>query len=195
MTKNVLPESGLRRTMGVVMLTLHFMNVLYGFYMPLMIVGIMDYLAGVNLLFMVFLIPPLFLILNIVNAVSFACHKQFREIRELMNIVRIVTDVTLAVNVVGIVLLAVLTGVLMTGLAGLFSWIGVGFVFGMTFWYGVCCSLSASAYVIGEIWMAFREGEVEKVSAVVHTVLQIIPFVSLIDGIVIYSTTGKRRAV
>ena len=68
MTKNVLPESGLRRTMGVVMLTLHFMNVLYGFYMPLMIVGIVDYLAGVNLLFMVFLIPPLFLILNIVNA-------------------------------------------------------------------------------------------------------------------------------
>ncbi len=192
MDKDRLPESGLRSMLGAVMLTLHFINVMFGFYVSILIGGGVSYVTGMDFGILIFLMPPLFLILNVINAVSFTRYKRFREIRELIHITRLVTDVTLLMNLVIMIATAILTGILTMGVIGIFSLIGMGLLFGMMLWHGICCNLSASAYVIGEIRAAYREGYMEKVSAWIHTVLQWIPFVSFIDGIIIYTTTGKR---
>ena len=190
-------ESSLRRGLGVTMVVVHFINAAVGFYIPLAVMYGLSMLAGWSGgLWLIPLTPPVLLILHVMNARSFARYKRLYEIRGLINIMRIVTDLALLLNLLGLSVLLIAEGLLMTatlGLLSILSWIGVGWMFGLVFWYALCCNLATSAYAIAEIRIAYREGYMGKAMAVVHTVLQLIPFCSFIDGIIIYAATGGRN--
>ncbi len=197
MQKGLQEESGLRSGLGVTMVVVHFINAAVGFYIPPAIMYGLSMLTGRSGgLWLIPLTPPVLLILHVVNARSVARYKRLYEIRGLINVMRIVTDLALLLNILGLSVLLIAEGLLMTatlGLLSILSWIGVGWMFGLVFWYALCCNLATSAYTIAEIRIAYREGYMGKALAVMHTILQLIPFLSFIDGIVVYATTGGRN--
>lgn len=187
MMKEIKIPKGCLIAFCVLVLAAHFINACTGFYIP--------FIGGKEgAVLLQFILPPLLLALNSLNAFNLYRRKTPASLRWMALMIKLITDLLLFANLLFFIFGVLLMGVFLTTFIGPLFLIGAGMVSMVFWWYSSLCCLSASTYIIAYIWQAVRENRMSKSMAILHTILQIFPFISFIDAIVVFRVTRESRS-
>lgn len=169
----------------ILVLAIHFVNAAIGFYIP--------FSRGDDIMILLsFLCPPVLLALNSLNAYGLYRGKTPFSLRRMALIIKLITDFLLLANLLFFIFGVALMGLFLTVIMGPLSIIGVGMASVTYWWYSSLCCLSGSACMTAYIWQSVRENHMNKSTAILHTVLQVLPFISFIDAIVVFRVTREQ---